>query len=161
MSQKTRIPSYRFHKPSGQAAVTLDGKDHYLAKLDSAESHCTYQRLVAEWLSNHQLDPGPVSPSLSVNELLLAYVRYAEGYYRKNEKATTQIARIKSALRPVRSLYGTIPAREFGPLALKSVRQVMIDAEWSRNFINSCIGCIKRVWKWACSEEMIPPELYH
>jgi len=26
-----RIPKYRKHKASGQAVVTLDGKDHYLA----------------------------------------------------------------------------------------------------------------------------------
>ena len=25
-----RTPSYRLHKPSGQAVVTLDGRDHYL-----------------------------------------------------------------------------------------------------------------------------------
>ncbi len=28
----SRVPSYRRHKPSGQAVVTLNGKDIYLGK---------------------------------------------------------------------------------------------------------------------------------
>jgi hypothetical protein len=31
MPRQPRIPSYRLHKPTGQAVVTIDGKDHYLA----------------------------------------------------------------------------------------------------------------------------------
>ena len=30
MSRRMRTPSYRLHKPSGQAVVTLDGHDVYL-----------------------------------------------------------------------------------------------------------------------------------
>ena len=29
-ARKSTIPSYRLHKPSGQAVVTLNGRDHYL-----------------------------------------------------------------------------------------------------------------------------------
>ena len=33
MSKHTKkVPSYRVHKASGQAVVTLGGKDHYLGK---------------------------------------------------------------------------------------------------------------------------------
>ena len=31
-------PSYRLHKPSGKAVVTIDGKDHYLGDYGSAET---------------------------------------------------------------------------------------------------------------------------
>ena len=30
--KRPRTPSYRRHKPSGQAVVTLNGKDYYLGK---------------------------------------------------------------------------------------------------------------------------------
>ena len=30
MSKASRVPKYRRHKPTGQAVVTLCGKDHYL-----------------------------------------------------------------------------------------------------------------------------------
>ena len=55
MPRQSRIPSYRLHKPSGQSVVTLNGKDHYLGKHGPAESQTAYERIVAEWLSNHHL----------------------------------------------------------------------------------------------------------
>jgi hypothetical protein len=47
-----RLPSYRKHKPSGQAVVTLDGKDHYLGPHGSKASLQEYDRLVGEWQAN-------------------------------------------------------------------------------------------------------------
>ena len=49
MPKKLRIPSYRKHKPSGRAVVTLDGRDIYLGKHNSAASRAEYNRLIAEW----------------------------------------------------------------------------------------------------------------
>jgi integrase len=160
MPRQPRIPSYRLHKPSGQAVVTLNGKDLYLGGHGSPESHEAYERAVAEWLANHRLDPAPSAPCRTVNEVLLAYLRFSETYYRKGGRLTKQYSRIVAALRPVRRLYGTTPARDFGPLALKAVRQVMVGEGWSRNYVNSCVGCVKRLWKWACSEELVPAEVY-
>jgi hypothetical protein len=31
-TRSTRVPSYRLHKPTGLAVVTIHGKDHYLGK---------------------------------------------------------------------------------------------------------------------------------
>jgi hypothetical protein len=71
-------PSYRQHQPSGQAVVTLNGHDNYLGVFDSPESRAEYDRLIAEWLSAGRQLP---SRALSVNELLLAYLRFAAEYY--------------------------------------------------------------------------------
>jgi hypothetical protein len=48
--QSVRVPSYRHHRPSGQAVVTLGGHDIYLGKWQSSKSRQEYRRLVAEWL---------------------------------------------------------------------------------------------------------------
>lgn len=160
MPRQPRIPSYRLHKPSGRAVVTISGKDIYLGVYESPESQVAYKKEIAEWLANHQLEIGPASPTRTVNEILLAYLRHAQQYYRKHGKPTKQLARIQAALRPVRELYGTSLAAEFGPLALKAVRQVMIDGGWSRNYVNACVGCIKRLWKWAASEELVTSEIF-
>ena len=37
--RKNKLPSYRFHKGSGQAVVTLSGKDIYLGVHGTEESH--------------------------------------------------------------------------------------------------------------------------
>ncbi len=44
-----RVPSYRLHKASGQALVTIRGKDHYLGKHDSEESRQKYDELIAKY----------------------------------------------------------------------------------------------------------------
>lgn len=53
------------------------------------------------------------------------------------------------------------PANEFGPLALKAVRQRMIDNGWSRGYINKSIGRIRRCFKWAVENELVRPDMYH
>jgi hypothetical protein len=54
MSRCTTIPTYRLHKQSGQAVVTLpDGlggrHDVLLGKYDTPESGAEYARVIAEW----------------------------------------------------------------------------------------------------------------
>jgi len=46
-----KIPSYRLHKPTGQAVVRLDGRDHYLGKHGTPGSQEAYHRKVAEWVA--------------------------------------------------------------------------------------------------------------
>ncbi len=48
----------------------------------------------------------------------------------------------------------------FGPLALKAVRQEMINADLSRGVVNRRVNKIKRMFKWAVSEELLPPSVY-
>jgi integrase len=43
----------------------------------------------------------------------------------------------------------------------KAVRQRMIDLDWCRTLINQRISRIKRCFKWAVSEELIPPSVHH
>ena len=43
-----RTPSYRYHKPSGQAVVTLNGRDIYLGRYGSPETRAEFDRLLAE-----------------------------------------------------------------------------------------------------------------
>src|SRR4051812_21478159 len=64
--------------------------------------------------------------SITINELIDGYLPYAEGYYVKNGEMTDEVDCIKSALRPVRELYGFTAAKDFGPKRLKVVRQMMI-----------------------------------
>src|SRR5262249_42207593 len=108
--------------------------------------------------------PAPESPAgsdLTVNEMLVAYLQHADTYYVKNGKPTVEPGNIRLAVRPLRQLYGHTQARNFGPLALKAVRQAMIDAGHCRSAINRRVGRIVRAFKWAVGEEIIPPSLHH
>jgi hypothetical protein len=46
-----QLPSYRLHKQSGQAIVSLNGRDFLLGEHGSAASKQEYRRLTAEWLA--------------------------------------------------------------------------------------------------------------
>ncbi len=161
-SCRNSTPSYRLHKPTRQAVVTLGGRDYYLGRHGSPESRAEYDRLIVEWISNGRPRAQPAAVSdLTINELLLAYLRYADGYYVKNGKPTVEPGNIRLALRPLRALYGHNPAREFGPVALKAVRQAMIDSGLCRSEINRRVGRIVRAIKWAVSEELVPASVHH
>lgn len=57
--------------------------------------------------------------------------------------------------------FSTLPAEEFGPLRLKKLRQLMIERGWCRGVVNQRIGIIKRMFKWAASEQLVPASAYH
>lgn len=164
-----KIPSYSRHKHSGQAVVRLDGQDRYLGPYGSEESYERYQRAINEWRVNRtalavaaDAKPAPQRPSgnLTVEQVLGLFWLFAQGYYVKEGTPTKELASFKYAMKPVRRLYASLPARDFGPLALKAVRQSMVDADLCRNQVNSRIGRIKRIFKWAVSEELVPPSVY-
>jgi integrase len=162
MSVRVRTPGYRLHKPSGLAVVTLGGKDHYLGKHGSAESLAEYGRLIGEWMAGAgRARPAAAGADITVNELVLAYLHFADGYYRKNGRPTKEPGLLRLSYRPLREHYGHTLAREFGPLALKAVREAMIAAGTCRAEINRRVGRIVRAFKWATENELIPASVHH
>jgi len=95
--------------------------------------------------------------NISVAEVMLAYLTFAAKYYADSDgKPTKELGCMKAAIKPVRTLYGELPAKDFGPLALKAVRQSMVDAGLCRALVNRRTDKVKRVFKWAVAEELIP-----
>jgi integrase len=97
---------------------------------------------------------------LTVNELVLAYFRHAQVRYVKRGKATSEVSCVLYALRPLRRLYGMSEVADFGPKALKDVRQAMTDAGRCRTSINKDAERVKRMFKWAVGEELLDVSLY-
>jgi hypothetical protein len=164
-NRKPYTPQYRLHKARGLAVVTIDGKDHYLGLYDTAQSREKYDRLIAEWLANGRRLPQPVeviaNAGPSVNEVILAFMRYAEQHYRRPDGTqTTEVREYGRAFGPLRRLYGRSPAPDFGPLALKACRQEMLASGLARKVINQRVGRIRRLFKWAVGNEMVPPAVF-
>src|SRR5262245_27780488 len=158
-----RNPFYRLHKPSGQAVVTFDGQDIYLGRYRSSESRAEYDRLLAEWLANGRRLPAAEggNPNLAVSELILAYIEFADGYYRKGGEPTAEVDSIKVTMRPLKKLYGPTPAREFGPLRLKAVREAFVESGLCRNEVNKRTGRVVRMFKRAVETELVPSSVHH
>jgi integrase len=199
MNKATRLPSLRWHKPTRQGVVTLSNQDFYCGKWPDgppqqppAEVRATYDRHVAEWLARGRrplarasgedtgLEAGArevgqgtrVAPAtLTVAELLVAFLRHAQGHYRDQDgRQTSEMKEFIYSLRPVNHLYGGTPAAAFGPLKLKAVRDLMVrgyehpkygpQPALARGLINKRVGRVVRVFKWAASEEMVPAPVH-
>ena len=162
MPRQHHIPHYPLHPHrSGQARIRLGKRDVYLGKHGTAESHAAYDLAVAEWLAGGR---GPARPrasaGLSVSEVLQHYWHFAQAYYVKDGKPTRQARRVRDCMAHVIALHPYLPAAEFGPRALKAVRQRMVDAGWSRKYVNACVRVVVRMWEWLVSEEMVPADTH-
>lgn len=172
MPRSQSVPNYRLHKPTGQAVVTLrplggDRRDVYLGRYGSPTSKAEYARVIAEAQAGLPDTPalltshGPPVDVLSVNELVLQYRGHAEQHYRDPDgRPTSELKEIKLSLRPVRELYGHTKAAAFGPKALAAVREAMVRAVLARTLINRRIDRVKRCFKWAAAEELVPVSTY-
>jgi integrase len=201
--RKPRTPSQRRKIAKGikYAVVTLTDRagkrrDVILGRWRTDEAEAAYHRKINEWLANgrtyepserdadaHKAD---AANDITIAELLLHYYEYAETYYRRKDgSATNELSDIRLSLRPVREMYADLEAKDFGPLALKAVRERMITQPivarfkttdpksgkriWAekvirhglaRGVINSRIDRIRRAFQWAASEQLIKVSVF-
>ena len=157
MPRKIRRPAYTLHKATGRARVRIDGRDHYLTgEYGSDESREAYDDLIAEWLSRQ--DTSRIT--LTIDDLAVLYMEHARSYYQKHGQETSEVARVRSALRHLVGTRGRTRARSFGPVALKQVRQSMIDAGWCRKSVNDHVHRVRRMFRWAAENEYVPITVY-
>jgi hypothetical protein len=218
-TKKGTPPSYPKKPHKGQARITVPlatGKRHeiYLGAFGSEASRQEYRRVLAVLEANgyFPVKEGAAGGDLTLNELALRFWKHAQGYYRLADGSPSrELEHFESSLRPALDLYGNKLAADFGPLALKAVRQRLVDAkryrvrvtgedglrdrwvtesrirldegregrgwaEWngqwrpvevlkaepalSRKVINQRVDHIKRVFRWAVSEELVPPSVH-
>jgi integrase len=169
---RPRVPSYRLHKQSGQAVVTLpDGRggrrDVLLGKYDTPESKAEYQRVLLQWEAAGRHLPGPeAAADLTVAELIERFWRWSEGYYRRADGSpTSQVDALRHSLRPLNYLFGPTPARDFGPAALKAVRDLLVkgydhprygpQVALCRAEVNKRVKHVRRLFKWGVAEGLV------
>jgi integrase len=167
-----RTPSLRLHRASGRAVVTVRGRDFYCGKFGSPEAEQAYARVLAsirahgaEVVQHHGVPSvgskarRPTSPSsLTVAELLLAYVEDAERAYAPPSR---ELEPIKVVVRDLRKSFGSMFADEFGPLLLKELRQQWIDRGLRRAFINKKVKRAIRIWGWGVENELVSPDVWN
>jgi integrase len=181
---KKKLPTYRFHKPSGQGVVSLSGRTHYLGKFESPRSRAEYERLLGLWLmgGRRPLQPpgsncpptaglpgvkgsapamashgiGP-SADLRIVELLAGFRRYAAEYYSLEGRPTSEYCCYRAVIRTMRKQCGHLQVQHFGPLALMELRERFIEARQCRDTVNRNIGRVRRIFRWGVEREMVSP----
>lgn len=90
--QLSPIPPLRYYAPRDCHCVDIQGKRFYLPR-DPAEAGTAYDRLISEWIANgRQLAGlrGEAPADLSVNELVVAFLKWADEYYRRPNGSPTK-----------------------------------------------------------------------
>lgn len=150
-----KIPKLRPHS-SGRAIATFGGVDHYFGKFGTPESQDKYRQFLAEWLANDRRPVAKRPGGPTVNELILKYLDFAEGYYRKADQVTNEVWAIKASLKPLREIYGRTLVSEFGPLPLKAVRDRFLEAGLARTEVNRRTRHVTRCFRWGVAEGIVP-----
>jgi integrase len=192
--RKYRVPSYRCKTSNGRkyGCVSLpDGsggrRDILLGAYGSAESRAEYARVISEWeAAGRALPQVPATNDITINELILAFWPHAQKHYRHPDGTpTSELNHFKISLSQLKKLYGHTLAREFGPKALKVLRDRLIsqpittkvkvedpatgDWTWTekvlriglaRGVINQRIGRIRRLFRWGFENELVPTSVF-
>ena len=164
---RNSFPSYLEHKQSGRGrAVWTDavGIRHYRllpGPFDSQESKTAFARLQLEIATTPVTaavaDPG----GISINEVLIAFHEHAGRHYRHPDgRPTSEVYEVNHVIQAIRLLYGEKPVTDFGPLAVKALRMQWVNEMVCRTGCSRRVGIVKRILKWAVSEQLAPVTVY-
>lgn len=158
-----RVPGYRLHKPSGQAVVTLAGRDHYLGPHGSDASHAKYQRLAAEYVRNgFRAAVVQVGEPYTVALLCDDFLSWAEREYRRGDgQPTGAVENVRLALRTLFQLFADVAAEDFGPKSLVLYQESLAGRGLSRSTTNDRTRIVRQAFKWAVREQKISPMVHH
>lgn len=159
---RAKPPKYRLHKGSGQAVVTVDGKDYYLGVHGTERSRTRYAEIVRAWSEPGSLPtPAPCSDP-TVEELIARFWLHAERYYRAVDgRAKSELASFKLALEVLRQAHRDTPASRFGIRGMRDVQGAMVARGWCRRVVNRMTTRVKTMFRWCMEEELVSPTVYH
>ena len=178
-----QMPRVVVHEASGNARVRFGGKTHWLGR--SPQRVVTPEQLAKAtrlWNEHLAATAGGASPSpvaevrevtvrptappevtagITVAALTLKYLDHAEVYYRTAAgKTTSSVDGIRMAARALFPFSDTAAAG-FGPKSLKIVRDSLVREGRPRVTCNRVVKTIRRMFKWAASEELVPADVWH
>lgn len=149
---KSVLPSYKLHKPSGQAVAYVNRRTIYLGPFGSPESKRRYSELLTDVQSGLDNQGSDTRPSFcTVAAVALRFATEELPRYANAEQHC-----LRTALRFCVDLFGETPAADFGPMRLRTIRKAMVEGGWSRGFTNRQVKRIRRVFRWAVSLELVP-----
>ena len=111
-----------------------------------------------------QSNPGSVNRNdTTIGSLVSRYLEYAKQYYRRPDgRPTQEVAVIHYALKRLVDFSAAMEAEDFGPLKLKEFREELIEqSKLCRTEINRTVIIVRRLFKWATGEELIPASTLH
>ncbi len=156
----SRLPSVRTHA-KGYFFIRISGKDHYLGK-DRSAANAQAKLLLSEYLRDQHFSQKsqPMTSELTIEEIAVEYLCFAKTYYVGSERSADSFDRCRLSIKPLIDLYGKEKPSQFGPLALKRVRDRFVGAELSCSTVNDRVNIIKQCFRWAVENEFCDSSVY-
>ncbi len=151
MAKSRRIPAYVHHKPTGQARVRINGRDHYLGKYGSPESHERYDELISELV----IDVEPASCK-TLTAVLAAWWPECKARYQKGKGRLGGAQNWRPIIRLLREKHGDERAEDLGPKKLRqTLESAAAENDWSLSYTKMQLARVRQIFKWAAAEELI------
>jgi len=161
-TKSARVPSYRLHKASQQAVVTINHKDHYLGPWMTPESRLKYERLITAWMAGDASTTPQESPGdVTIAELCVMFLRWADKHYVKDDQPTSEIVNVRRAIRCLRECYAALPVKQFSPLKLKACRDRLIADGLCRSTVNRYACLMVHMVAFGVENELVSGEVWH
>jgi integrase len=162
--RQDQAPAYRLHRQSGQAIVTLSGRDFLLGLFGTPDSRRRYYDLLAKWEANGRRPihlTEPVDPVVASVERPVTVGELVTLFKRSGNNATRHQYLLPAATGPLVEVYGAIPARDFTAPMLKAVRDLHAKpGTLARTTVNRYTHFVRRIFKWGVSEALVPIGVY-
>jgi integrase len=175
-AHRKSVPTYRLHKPSGSAVVTIRDKDGRrrdvrLGAYNSPESRAAYRSLLTELVKSQQKkEPAPAVAAVrrrvrgtAVSSLAINFLQHARTYYRTSAGPSSEYSHFTTAIGLMLSTevdgvpIEDLPIGDFGLLHLDAVRESMIAAGWRRQTVNSQVRRVRAVFRWGEERGLVEP----
>lgn len=158
MPRKPTFPKFSVRR-DGMAYVTVGGQRIYLGQHDGPRAQQRYQTICAR-ISAGITDTvlaAQFDDERTIYEIIARFLDHAQGYYSDGEYNL-----LNTDLERFGQFYGAMAADQFGPKALIDYRDGLAkEKRRVRKSINATIGRVKRMWKWAASQELCDPMMHH
>jgi len=162
MTKTKQAPSLKLHKKTGHAYARFNARQIWFGRFDDSETHRSFATFLARWEANgRELPEDREASSLTVAELVAAYLKHSEVYYRKPDGTPThEIVNIRCTARPLLELFGSLSVEDFDLRCLKRYRERLVDSGLCRWTVNDRVCRVVRVFGWGTEEETVPPATF-
>lgn len=162
----------------GLSIAKFSGRTYRFGRFEHPETRRRFDQFKAQWLLNarkvtdemlRDLRGRGRPDELTIDRMVDRFLDHL-GRKHADEWKDNNYDRIRTALQPLRTLCGTEAASAFGPRKLQSVREFMIrrgqgtegrGKTLCRSEVNWRTNAVKRCFKWAVAEELVPGHIHH
>lgn len=159
-TKKGEIPQIHRRKDRNLAFILIEGKKHYVGTWNdngiAPEAEANRLRIWHEYQAEKGTHHSRRT-SITVAVLINRFLEHAKQVYVKHSRLTGTYKRFVGVVRPLFQLYADTPVTDFTPLALKALRNSMVESgKACRDTINKRINCIREMFRWGVENEMLP-----